>query len=319
MCIWTYGMPIGHDGGSPNLSKPSKEAVAVPRPNRRAREALTEALRDARRAAGLTGAGLADALGSGWSQPKVSKIESGRQSVSEAEVRAWAAAVGADREMLLALRARADQEHAAFRDAHPTGGGAEQHQDAYAATEVATKVLTSYQPHSVPELLQTPDYARALLALAGGSRDQDAVAGEVSHVIAARLRRSAILYEAGRSITILVGEAALHHLVGSPDIMRAQIDHIANLATTTQATIGIVPFESFPVLVQHGWDQRDRIVTLETSAGDLEIADPVEVARYEHWTQLLLEHALTGEAAAERCAQINGERGRSSTPLDDHE
>lgn len=303
---------------SPNLPNPSKEAVAVPRPNRRAREALTEALRDARRAAGLTGAGLADALGSGWSQPKVSKIESGRQSVSEAEVRAWAAAVGADREVLLALRARADQEHAAFRDAHPTGGGAE-HQDAYAATEVATKVLTSYQPHSVPELLQTPDYARALLALAGGSRDQDAVAGEASHVIAARLRRSAILYEAGRSITILVGEAALHHLVGSPDIMRAQIDHIANLATTTQATLGIVPFESVPVLVQHGWDQRDRIVTLETSAGDLEIADPVEVARYEHWTQLLLEHALTGEAAAERCAQINSERGRSSTRLDDHE
>lgn len=288
------------------------------RPNRRAREALTEALRDARRAAGLTGAGLADALGSGWSQPKVSKIESGRQSVSEAEVRAWAAAVGADHEMLLALRARADQEHAAFRDAHPSGG-AEQHQDAYAATEASAKVLTSYQPHSVPELLQTPDYARALLALAGGSRDHDAAAEDVSHVIAARLRRSAILYEAGRTITILVGEAALHHLVGSPDIMRAQIDHIANLATTTQATIGIVPFESFPVLVQHGWDQRDRIVTLETSAGDLEIADPVEVARYERWTQLLLDHALTGEAAAERCARIISERGRSSTRRDDRE
>ncbi|GGU26509.1 hypothetical protein GCM10007979_26860 [Nocardioides albus] len=131
-------------------------------------------------------------------------------------------------------------------------------------------------------------------------------------MIAARLRRSAILYEGGRSITILVGEAALHHLVGSPDIMRAQIDHIAKLATTTQATIGIVPFESFPVLVQHGWDQRDRIITLETSAGDIEIADPVEVARYERWVQLLLEHALTGAAAAERCARIVSERGTPS-------
>ncbi|GGU26502.1 helix-turn-helix domain-containing protein [Nocardioides albus] len=111
------------------------------RPNRRAREALTEALRDARRAAGLTGAGLADALGSGWSQPKVSKIESGRQAISEAEVRAWAAAVGADKEMLLALRARADLEHAAFRDAQPTSG-AEQQQEGYAATEVAAKVIS---------------------------------------------------------------------------------------------------------------------------------------------------------------------------------
>jgi transcriptional regulator with XRE-family HTH domain len=291
----------------------------VPRTSRRAREALTEALRDARRAAGLTGAGLADALGSGWSQPKVSKIESGRQAVSADEVRAWATAVGADKEMLLALRARADQEDAAFRDAQPAGGSAERRQEAYAATEAAATVLTSFQPHSVPELLQTPDYARALQALAGGSRDEETDAGETSTVIAARLRRSAILYEGGRSITILVGEAALHHLVGSPDIMRAQIDHIARLATTTQAIIGIVPFESFPVLVQHGWDQRDRIVTLETSAGDLEIADPVEVARYERWTQLLLEHALTGAAAAERCARIISERGRSAVPRDDHE
>ncbi|EGD42328.1 toxin-antitoxin system, antitoxin component, Xre family [Nocardioidaceae bacterium Broad-1] len=291
----------------------------MPRSSRRAREALTEALRDTRRAAGLTGAGLADALGTGWSQPKVSKIESGRQAVSEAEVRAWAAAVGADKEMLLALRTRADQEHAAFRDARPASGGAERRQDAYAATEVAATVLTSFQPHSVPELLQTPDYARALLALAGGSRDEAADREDVSTVIAARLRRSAILYEAGRSITILVGEAALHHLVGSPDVMRAQIDHIAKLATTTRATIGIVPFESFPVLVQHGWDQRDRIVTLETSAGDLEIADPVEVARYEHWTQLLLDHALTGAAAAERCARIISERGRAPAARGDHE
>ncbi|MEI7054759.1 helix-turn-helix transcriptional regulator [Nocardioides sp. CCNWLW239] len=290
----------------------SKEAAIVPRPDRRAREALTEALRDARRAAGLTGIDLAAALGAGWSQPKVSKIESGRQSISAAEVRAWAAAVGASKRMLLALHTRAELEEAAFRDAQPTGG-AEQHQEAYAATEAATKVLTSFQPHSVPELLQTPDYARALLALAGGSSDRDADPGEVSNVIAARLRRSAILYEPGRSITLLVGEAALHHLVGSPDIMRAQIDHIAKLATTTQATIGIVPFTHFPVLVQHGWDQRGRIVTVETSAGDLEIADPVEVARYESWAKLLLEQALTGEAAAERCATINSERGRAST------
>jgi transcriptional regulator with XRE-family HTH domain len=299
---------VPSDAAPAEAAHPSKEAPAVSRPNRRAREALTDALRDARRAAGLTGIDLADALGSGWSQPKVSKIESGRQSISEAEVRAWAAAVGADREMLLALRARADLEQAAFRDAPPTGGGAEQRQEAYAATEVATKVLTSFAPHSVPELLQTPDYARALLALAGGPRERDTEPEETSGVIAARLRRSAILYEAGRSITILVGEAALHHLVGSPDIMRAQVDHIARLATTTKATIGIVPFESFPVLVQHGWDQRDRIVTLETSAGDLEIADPVEVARYERWAQLLLEHALTGAAAAERCSWIVSER-----------
>jgi hypothetical protein len=76
-------------------------------------------------------------------------------------------------------------------------------------------------------------------------------------------------------VTVLIGEAALRNLVGSPEVIRNQIEHIAQLATTvTHATIGIVPFQRLPVLVQHGWDQRDRIITLETTAGDLEIADP---------------------------------------------
>ncbi len=279
----------------------------MPHPTRRAGAALTEALREARRSAGLTGAGLADALGSGWAQPKISKIESGRQPPTGSEIRAWAAATGADAEKLIALHERARHEFSAFRDAHRAAGDAAQHQETYAVAEAAARVLVSFQPSFVPGLLQTPDYARALLALAGPGND-GAGPEEVSSVIAARLRRSAILFEPGRSITVLVGEAALRHLVGSPDIMRAQIEHIARLATTTRATIGIIPFESVPLLIQHGWDQRDRIVTVETTAGDLEVADPGEVDRYEQWTQLLLEHALTGPAAADRCAQIIGRR-----------
>ena len=285
----------------------------MPRPNRRAGEALTEALREARRSAGLTGAGLADVLGSGWAQPKVSKIESGRQAPTASEIRAWADATGVGPESFTALHERARHEHSAFLEAHRSEGDGAQHQEAYGIAEAAAQVLVSFHPNIVPGLLQTPEYARALLALAGPG-DHGAGPEEVSNVIAARLRRSAILYEPGRSITLLVGEAALRHLVGSPDIMRAQIEHVARLATTTRASIGIIPFESVPVLIQHGWDQRDQIVTVETTAGDLEVADPVEIARYEHWTQLLLEHALTGPAAAERCAQIIGPRAHEHRP-----
>ena len=276
----------------------------MPSPTRRAGAALTEALRDARRSAGLTGAGLADAIGSGWAQPKVSKIESGRQLPTESEVRAWADATGVAPERLRAIHERARHELEVLQKAHRSVGDAV---DRGSLAEAAAQVLVSVQPGFVPALLQTPDYARAILALGGaGSHDTDPE--EAARVVAARLRRSAVLYEPGRSITILVGEAALHHLIGSPDIMRAQIEHVARQATTTQATIGIIPFESVPVLLQHGWDQRDQIVTVETSAGDLEVADPVEVARYEHWTHLLLEHALTGQAAADRCVQIIGRR-----------
>lgn len=107
----------------------------------------------------------------------------------------------------------------------------------------------------------------------------------------------------------MVGEAALHNRVGSPDIMREQRDHIARLATTaTHPTIGIVPFDAFPVLVHHGWDRRDNIVTVETTASDLEIADPAEVAKHQGWAELLLTTAVTGDDAANLCYLLN--RGR---------
>ena len=57
-------------------------------------------------------------------------------------------------------------------------------------------------------------------------------------MIAARLRRPAILYEPGRDITLILGEAALRTRVASPAAMQNSFEHIARLAETlTTATI----------------------------------------------------------------------------------
>src|SRR5262245_59430628 len=87
----------------------SQDPVAAP--TRRARVALMEMLRQVRRDADLTGTALAQQLGAGWGQPKVSKIESGRQLPSADDVEAWAEATGANAETLLALHARALHEY----------------------------------------------------------------------------------------------------------------------------------------------------------------------------------------------------------------
>jgi hypothetical protein len=262
-------------------------------------------LRQARRDAEVTGEALAQRLGPGWAQPKISKIESGRQFPTAADVRVWATATKADLAKLLALHERALHEYEAFRDSYDSGGGPDRHQDSYGAAERAATLINGFQPNIVHGLLQTPDYARHLLQLPGGPPDHGATADDVDRMVAARMRRAAILYEPGRQIAVLIGEAALRNRVGSADVMRDQLKHIARLATTlSHATVGIVPFAAFPVLAQHGWDQRDNIVTLETTAGDLEIADPIEVAQYERWSTLLLEAAATGEAAANLCVYI---------------
>ncbi|MGL5824633.1 MAG: helix-turn-helix domain-containing protein [Nocardioides sp.] len=261
-------------------------------PTQRARSALTERLRSVRRAAGLTGAAMAGRLGPGWGQPKVSKIESGRQLPTEDDVRSWAKVTDTDPDELFALLDRAMHEFHAFREVYPAEGGAGEHQAAYAAAEQAATKLFYYQPLIVHALLQTPEYARALLALPGGPADHGASSDEIDRMIAARMRRASILYEPGRDITVLVGEAALRTQVGSAEIMERQRAHIAHLAATvTHATIGVIPFEQCPILPLHGWEQRDNIVSIETTAGDLEIADPVEVAQYVRWADRLADVA----------------------------
>jgi hypothetical protein len=117
------------------------------------------------------------------------------------------------------------------------------------------------------------------------------------------------LYETGREITILMGEGALRTRLAAPATMSAQREHIARLAETlTTATIAIVPFTAqAPIATLNGWALTDDLATIETDAGNLEIADPEHVQRYWHHTHLLLDVANTGPDAAALCRQISNE------------
>jgi transcriptional regulator with XRE-family HTH domain len=279
-------------------------------PIRRAQSALTDRLRSARRDAGLTGAEMAQRLGAGWGQPKISKIESGRQMPISDDLLAWAEATSIDGAELLALLDRATHEFRAFREAYPAEGGPSQHQAAYAAAEQAARRIFFYQPTVVHAVLQTPEYARAVLALPGGPADHGATPDQIDLMIAERMRRASILFEPGRELTVLLGEAALLNQVASPTIMRDQVRHIARLMESTpHAYIGVVRFNSCPILPLHGWELRDDIVTIETTAGDLEVADPEEVAQYERWGKLLKDEASTQVPHLERpAAPVSGSR-----------
>jgi transcriptional regulator with XRE-family HTH domain len=284
-------------------------------PTQRARQELTERLRQLRRSTGATGAQFAARLGEGWGQPKVSKIETGKQLPSAADINAWAAAVGVDPSELLELLDRARIEYASFRERYTEVAGADRLQDAIAAAELAAARIAHYEPTLVPGILQTADYARELLHLPSGPAQSGATEDEISRMIASRLRRQAILYETGRDIAVLMSEAALRTRVAAPATMRAQREHIARLAETlTAATIAIVPFTAqAPIATLNGWVVTDDLATIETDAGNLEIADPEHVQRYWHHTRLLLAVAATGNDAAALCRQINDESDSSVT------
>lgn len=272
-------------------------------PDRRARQRLAERLRATRRQAGLSGIELAAALGAGWDQPKVSKLDTGKRIPTTADVTAWAAATGSDEAELLALLDRAQREYATFQELYAQAGSADSLQTAIGAAEQAASRVARYQPAMVIGLLQTGQYAHELLHLAGGPAEVTPE-DEIARMIASRMRRAAILYEPGREVTLLMGEAAIRTRLASPAIMRDQLAHLGRIAVTAppNVTVGIVPFDrQWPIVTMGGWALVDDLLILEHPGGDLELADPAEVERYWRNTRLLLDVAATREAAAELC------------------
>ena len=63
----------------------------------------------------------------------------------------------------------------------------------------------------------------------------------------------------------------------------------------THARVGVVPLSRCPILPLNGWEQRDNIISIETTAGDIEIADPDELAQYERWASLLTDTAVSDD------------------------
>jgi transcriptional regulator with XRE-family HTH domain len=279
----------------------------------RTRHQLAERLRQLRLATGATGAQFAQRLGEGWLQPRVSKIETGKQLPTPADIKAWAAATSADPAELLELLDRARIEYSIFRERIADLAGVDRLQDAIGAAETAATRIAHYQPALIPGILQTADYARELLHLPSGPTQSGATDEEISRMIASRLRRQAILYEPGREITVLMGEGALRTNIAAPATMHAQLEHIARLAETlSTTTIGVLPFTAqAPIATLHGWFLTDDLATIETDAGNLEIADPSHVERYWHHTRLLLDTAATGTEAAALCRHIDHETASS--------
>jgi hypothetical protein len=108
----------------------------------------------------------------------------------------------------------------------------------YLITETAATQILTYQPQQVPDLLQTQEYARAVVradpALPPGTQDI---------VLESMLtRQQVILADQGPELAVIIGEGALHQ-VGGPEVMRAQLARLAELSDTyPQVTIQVLPF-----------------------------------------------------------------------------
>ncbi|WP_433058964.1 helix-turn-helix domain-containing protein [Dactylosporangium sp. CS-033363] len=182
----------------------------------------------------------------GWeirsSESKISRMELGRVGFKERDVADLLTLYGVDdpeeRTRLLALARDANNPgwwHR-FGDVLPSWF------HSYLGLEAAAALIRTYEVQFVPGLLQTAEYARAVVLLGHGRAKED----EIERRVELRLQRQQILTRPDApKLWMVVDEAALRRPIGGHDIMRAQLDALLEINNTLpNVRLQVIPFNA---------------------------------------------------------------------------
>ncbi|WP_280271337.1 helix-turn-helix domain-containing protein [Nocardia wallacei] len=269
-----------------------------------ARAALGARLRELRRAAHLSGVDLA--VRCGWHSSKISRIERGKQAPSEADLAVWCEACDS-LAVLDDLVASLRNLRAMYLEWQRTMAAGHAHRQRQSVKlEGETRLIRWYDPDTMPGLLQTEDYARAILriciALIGGRDD-------LEEAVATRMARQNVLARGGHRFHILIGEAALHPTVGDSAVMRAQLERLLDELERPNLRLGIIPLDAEYRAPATNFVIYDRTQVLtETVSAELTITRPSEIALHEKTFAVLAEQAVYNDAARALIVKVLGRR-----------
>jgi transcriptional regulator with XRE-family HTH domain len=259
-----------------------------------ARASLGIRLRDIRRDAGLSGTALAQRAG--WLSSKVSKIEHGRQTPSEDDLRAWCEHCRAHDELpdLIAAVRSIETQFAEWR--RIMRSGTRHRQQASAAAYERARLFRIYEPAVVPGLLQTRQYAVAVLS---SFIDFVRVPDDAEEGAAARIERQQVLTHGDRRFHMVLGQQALHTNVGGTDVMIGQLEHLLTALKLPRMRLGIIPFDApYRVPLNNGfWILDEALVQFDTYSAELSLVRPDEIALYGRAFERLSALAVYGAEA----------------------
>ncbi|WP_345494535.1 helix-turn-helix domain-containing protein [Nocardia callitridis] len=278
------------------------------------RRQLGRYLREARQENNLTIVQAADLMQ--WSESTLQRLETGNaEKIRWRDVRELCQLYDVSREMTAALVGLAQQAHVKSWW-HEFGELIPENFSVYVGLESSARTLTAYQPDLVPGLLQTVDYARILASIASPTDSAAELAGRAQ----IKVRRQSIVTRSRTPATleVVVHEAAIRRVVGNPQVMAAQLRHMADASTMPNVTIRVLPFAAgtplgasispFVILAfgesSNGKPVEPTVVYLENLLGDLYLEKPVAVDRYYHAHQALQAKALNEVATREAFRKI---------------
>ena len=104
-----------------------------------------------------------------------------------------------------------------------------------------TRQFRAYSCWSVPGLIQTKDYTRAVLR---AYQQRRGLRDDVEAAVAVRMRRQRVLRRGERTAAFLFEESVLRNGFGGPDVMRAQLAYLTEVTTWPAVSLGIIPSSS---------------------------------------------------------------------------
>jgi transcriptional regulator with XRE-family HTH domain len=170
------------------------------------------------------------------SDSKISRIENGQVSATPRDVRDMAALYGITGQRMedlkqLARETREKPWWSEYSDVQPD----------FAAYEAEASSILMFAPMILPGLLQTADYARAIIREIRYNMPPEGVERRVEF----RMKRQARLIEATPpKVWAVIDEAILHRMIGDPMTMHHQLKSLVETARLPHVTLQLLPFAS---------------------------------------------------------------------------
>jgi transcriptional regulator with XRE-family HTH domain len=275
------------------------------------RRRLGQELRRLRELKGMTAEEVAERLL--VSQSKISRLENGRRSISQRDVRDLCGVYEVedhrivDSLMQMAKDSRQQGWWHSFGDIPYS---------VYIGLETDAASLRVYDPQVVPGLLQTRQYAEALIT---GALPETA-ATDVEKRVQVRLRRQERITAPDNPLRLwtVMDEAALRRVVGNRSLMRDQLEQLVEHSQLPHVTVQVIPFDmgAHPGLngqyaILEFPDAADSsVVYIEGVTSDLYLEKANDVQKYSVMYEHLRAQALNPDQSRQFIADIAKEYAR---------
>ncbi|MBS2965636.1 helix-turn-helix domain-containing protein [Actinocrinis puniceicyclus] len=172
----------------------------------------------------------------------------------------------------------------------------------YVELEATATSIRYFEPQNIPGLLQTEDYARALMEACWSD--------SIDRRVAARLERQRLLEHATPQLWAIVDEAVVRRPVGGRDVMRAQLKRLLELMASRRIVLQVLPYDvgahacSDGAMTVLGFNDGPDLVYVEVHGSGhlIEQAEAVQSAQYRY--DLARASALSPEASAAKIEAV---------------